>query len=514
MVSGTASIAFAGLSYAGNPACPKGSCSQDGTRRHPDIILIMTDQQRADALGCVTDGVVITPNLDSLASEGYLFTSAYSSTPSSTPARAGLLTGCSPWAHGMLGYGNQAEVYPNEMPGMLKQNGYAALAVGKMHYYPQNNRRGFDVVLFDESGRHTTPHFESDYRQWFHSTRFGDNPDATGITWNEHRASAYALPEEVHPTRWTADRAVEMIEGYRSDKPMFLKVSFARPHSPYDPPQRILDRYEGRKALPASCGDWEPEQWRMEKEPSSDKNAFIGHFPDSYVENSRLHYYASVTFVDEQIGRVLDALKENGRYDNALIVFISDHGDMLGDHYLWRKTYPYEGSAAVPFIVKLPEWMETCLPAGSRVDAPVELRDVLPTFLDIAGARQPETMDGMSVLPLLTEKSIPWRKYIDLEHARIYWDGNSWTALTDGHFKYVWLRALGKEQLFFLDADPGETRDLSGVRKYSSVLKEMRSAMKEHLKVRGPQWVSGDTLVVSGAKQIYGPNFPDADGRK
>nr|CRY95991.1 hypothetical protein [uncultured prokaryote] len=272
--------------------------------KKPNVILIMTDQQRFDAMGCTSDGLVITPNLDRLADDGYLFTSAYSSAPSSTPARAGLLTGCSPWIHGMLGYGNQAERYPYEMPRMLKDNGYAALAAGKMHYFPQNNTRGYDIVLFDESGRHEVPYFESDYRKWFYANRFGDNPDVTGIGWNEHAAGEYQLPEEVHPTRWTADRAIEMIEGYHADNPLYLKVSFARPHSPYDPPKRFVDMYEGREILKASYGEWEPEDWRTLEDPAKDKNAFIGHFSDEYVENSRKHYFANMTFVDEQIGRV------------------------------------------------------------------------------------------------------------------------------------------------------------------------------------------------------------------
>ena len=200
-----------GLGVVGIAALvPQPTEAQNANR--PNIILIMTDQQRGDAMGCTSGGVVITPNIDALARDGVLFTSAYSSVPSSTPARAGLLTGCSPWQHGMIGYGNQAETYPCEMPSMLKEAGYAALAVGKMHYYPQQNTHGYDVVLFDESGRRTSPFFMSDYRKWFLSQHFGTNPDATGLSWNGHEGRAYTC-RRVHPTRWTADRAVEMIEG-------------------------------------------------------------------------------------------------------------------------------------------------------------------------------------------------------------------------------------------------------------------------------------------------------------
>ena len=106
-----------------------------------------------------------------------------------------------------------------------------------------------------------------------------------------------------------------------------------------------------------------------------------------YARNSRKYYYASVTFIDEQVGRIVDELKKKGMYDNALICFVADHGDMLGDHHLWRKTYAYEGSAAIPFIIKLPENMKSSLKPGEKIEAPVELRDLLPTFLALNGCR-------------------------------------------------------------------------------------------------------------------------------
>ena len=154
--------------------------------KSPHIILIMTDQQRADALGCAGNKAVISPNIDRLAAEGHLFRNAYSASPSSTPARAGLLTGMSPWHHGLLGYGQVAERYPYEMPQMLKELGYHALGIGKMHWYPQNVLHGFEATIIDESGRVESPYFMSDYRKWFATQAFGMNPDSTGVEWNAH----------------------------------------------------------------------------------------------------------------------------------------------------------------------------------------------------------------------------------------------------------------------------------------------------------------------------------------
>ncbi|MGL4493732.1 MAG: sulfatase-like hydrolase/transferase, partial [Tannerellaceae bacterium] len=147
----------------------------------PHIIFIMTDQHRADALGCMGNKSIYTPHLDKLAKDGTLFTSGYSSTPSSTPARAGLLTGMSPWHHGMLGYGKVAEKYEFEMPQMLRDLGYFTYGIGKMHWAPQTATHGFHGTLLDESGREESPYFKSDYRKWFMMQAPGQDPDATGI---------------------------------------------------------------------------------------------------------------------------------------------------------------------------------------------------------------------------------------------------------------------------------------------------------------------------------------------
>ena len=149
-------------------------------RKQPHIILIITDQQRGDALGYAGKYAIKTPNLDSLASDGFFFNNAYSSAPSSTPARSGLLTGMSPWHHGLLGYSNRiGEHYRYEMPQMLRDNGYLALGIGKMHWTPQNALHGFHATLVDESGRVESPDFVSDYRKWFQTVAPGVNPDST-----------------------------------------------------------------------------------------------------------------------------------------------------------------------------------------------------------------------------------------------------------------------------------------------------------------------------------------------
>lgn len=475
-------------------------------QKQPHIILIMTDQQRGDAMGCMGNKTVISPHMDALASEGTLFMNGYSSCPSSTPARAGLLTGLSPWHHGLLGYGEVSPEYKYEMPQMLKDAGYYTFGIGKMHWHPQRVKHGFEGTLLDESGRIEDENFTSDYRQWLQIQAPGKNPDETGIGWNDHSAGIYRLPETLHPTYWTGEMACNLIRNYdNGDKPLFLKVSFARPHSPYDPPQRYLNLYKDSDIPAPAVGDW-CEKYSEEKDPSKvASDAPYGNFGKEYTNNSKRHYYANITFIDEQIGRVIQTLKEKGMYDNSLIIFISDHGDMMGDHHHWRKTYPYEGSTHVPYIVKWPIAEHI---ASGKVDAPVELRDILPTFLSAAGVSIPTDMDGRPLQQLAKGTETNWRKYIDLEHATCYSDDNYWCALTDGKIKYVWRFRTGGEELFDLTQDPQELHNAVNDKKYKKQLSELRQEMIHHLSERGEEFVKNGQLVVREKTMLYGPNYP------
>jgi len=476
--------------------------AQDSAKQ-PNIILIMTDQQRSDALGCMGNPAVISPHIDKLAEEGVRFENGYSSVPSCTPARSGLLTGLSPWHHGMLGYGRVARRYRYEMPRMLREAGYYTFGIGKMHWFPQKALHGFHGTLVDESGRVEQDGWISDYRDWFKLQAPGEDPDKTGIGWNEHQARVYQLDAKLHPTNWTGKTAVEFIENYDQENPLFLKVSFARPHSPYDPPQRYLDMYKDAEIPEPVVGDWDTE-W---KNVEGGKDAAFGDFGVGHAIESRRHYYANITFIDDMVGEIIAALKSKGMYENAIICFTSDHGDMLGDHYHWRKTYAYEGSANVPFILKWPKDFEGKTERGATLGHTTELRDFLPTFLDAAGTEIPEDMDGLSLLNLVRDSDSKWRPFIDLEHATAYSAENYWAALTDGTWKYIWFFRSGKEQLFNLKNDPGELQDLS--ESNIAELELWRNRMVDHLSERGDGFVKDGKLVIRDETMLYSPNYPE-----
>jgi len=468
----------------------------------PNILLVMADQFRADCLGASGNRAIHTPNLDRLASEGVRFTNAYSSTPTCTPARSGLLSGLAPWNHGMLRMaGGIAQRYPVEMPRALREAGYYTTAIGKLHYHVQRNLHGYHQGLLDESGRIETPDFRSDYRSWFWTEAPQADPDATGLGWNDYDARPYALPERLHPTAWIGQTAAKWIENYQRPEPFFLKVSFERPHSPYDPPERFWRRYENSDLPAAAVAPWA----RKFAPRLAQSDAWHGDFGAAQVRRSRQGYYASVEFVDEQIGRVLEALHRRGWTEETLIVFLSDHGDMLGDHHLWRKSYAYTASARVPFLMRAPDG-----PRGKVVDSLIELRDVLPTFLDAARAPASHPLDGQSLLPLAAGKSAGWRQWLDLEHGICYSPENHWNALADQSYKYIFHARDAGEQLFDLAADPNELHDLAGDSAAEPILRQWRTRMIEHLAPRGDHWVKGGKLAARETDPDHSPNYPAA----
>lgn len=402
----------------------------------------------------------------------------------------------------MLGYGAIAPHYPIEMPRLLHDAGYYTTGIGKMHWHPQRALHGFDQTLLDESGRVESPEFRSDYRSWFWSENPDADPDATGIDWNGYEAKPYALPERLHPTSWIGETAVRFLRDYQRPEPFFLKVSFERPHSPYDPPKRWWDVYDS--SVPnAQAGAW---AGKFRPRSSNRPDIWHGDLGDAAVQNARRGYYGSVSFVDEQIGRILETMDRRGWLARTLVLYLSDHGDMLGDQYLWRKSYAYQGSAHIPMILHWPEG----LPKSGSVHAnPVEVRDVLPTFLDAAGIAAPHGVDGASLLRPARNPAADWRQWIDLEHDVCYAPENHWNALSDGRRKYIFHAMTGEEQFFDIEADPHEVHDLAGEIDSRSEVTLWRGRMITHLAVRGQPWVvDGRRLGLRPQSQLYSPNYP------
>ncbi|MEO6924303.1 MAG: arylsulfatase [Bryocella sp.] len=497
---------------------PRSSSNAVNTvkRDRPNVLLLMADQWRVDCMGAYGNAHIHTPNLDRIAREGIRFQSAYSSTPTCIPARTALLTGLGPWRHGLLGMTRMATMpYPAEKARAMAQAGYYTTSIGKNHYYPMRNAHGYHHLVCDE---HCSEWFHRpdaqadgsweercDYESWFWSQVPDGDPHLTGLSWNDQRGRAFAYADEnLHATHWTGETAVRFLQKYERQEPFFLKVSFLRPHSPYDPPERWFKKYEGASLPEAKVGAWAS---RFAPRSDASNDLWHGKLPSDQIRCSRQAYYANVSFVDEQIGRVLEVLEQRKMLDDTLILFISDHGDMLGDQNLWRKSYGYEQSAHVPMLMRPPSGMGLG-PAGQVITNPVELRDVLPTLLDAAGAAIPESIEGKSLLQLIKTKGEGWRSYIDLEHDICFSPQNHWNGLTDGKWKYLYHAMDGEEQLFRLENDPYELNDLAGLPEHEAPLKMWRSRLVAHLEERGPLWVRSGKLIPRPQGMRLSPNFP------
>jgi arylsulfatase A-like enzyme len=249
------------------------------------------------------------------------------------------------------------------------------------------------------------------------------------------------------------------------------------------------------ETLPAAAA----AKWSERNRPLSDASFDVwrGGLGARQVRRSRQGYYGSVTFIDEQIGRILETLENSGLASRTLVLYFSDHGDMTGDHHLWRKSCAYEPSARIPMILRGPG-----VASGETRETPVELRDVLPTLLDAAGATTGRELDGRSLLRRFD------REFIDLEHDVCYHPSNHWNALTDGKWKYIYHARDGEQQLFHLRKDPLESSDLAGDPDSAAELRRWRQRMVAHLSIRGEPFVRGGNLAARPEKFLYSPHYP------
>lgn len=473
-----------------------------------NVLLLMADQFRGDCLSCAGNDAIDTPNLDELASEGVCFSHAYSEVPSCVPARSILMTGMNQWHTGVLGMGpgmgKMPDTFLHTLPGEFANAGYHTQGVGKMHFSPQRALNGFHNTVIDESGRVEEPGFVSDYRDWFEHNKIGQmgyRDHAVG--WNSWMARPSHLPEWLHSTNWTVDEAVNFLHRRDPNKPFFLKVSFNRPHSPYDPPQVYYDMYRDEELPAPYIGDW--SEMNLDEKEAMKTDAWRGARSERDIHRARAAYYGSITHVDHQIGRLFYEMKKMGIYDDTIILFVSDHGDMLGDHYLWRKTYAYEGSAHVPLILKVPK--EQTLPKGAILDQVVGLQDVMPTLLDAVGLQVPDSCDGASLLPLLRGET-RWREYIHGEHCTCYHTDQENHYVTDGHYKLVWLDNLDIWQFFDLDNDAGELHNCYTDPNYQVQVNRFRNYLFDELTKRKSPLVNDTGFVAkTTSENLQSPNY-------
>jgi len=327
-------------------------------KKRKNIVLLMTDQLRGDCMGCAGHPDVKTPYLDTLASKGMRFTNAYSACPSCVPARAALHTGLTQESHRRVGYSDGiAWRYPSTMAGELTKAGYYTQCVGKMHVDPLRNYLGFCHVELHDGYLHYYRDPEIAYREnqkqaddYFHWLKQEKGIDCdvtdTGLECNSWVARPWIYEEKYHPTNWVTDRSIDFLRRRDPDMPFFLFASYLRPHPPFDAPQCYFDMYRGKELTPPAVGDWCGEEALRERGRIFDSDT--GPLDPELIREMQIGYYACVTHLDHQIGRLLQALIENKLYEDTIILFVSDHGELLGDHHLFRKSRAYQQPGTVP----------------------------------------------------------------------------------------------------------------------------------------------------------------------
>lgn len=468
----------------------------------PNIVFVITDQQRWDTIAALGHDHVQTPNLDRLAREGTTFTNMFVTAPSCAPSRASLFTGLYPHTTGVF---RNEDVWQHSWVERLADVGYRCVNVGKMHTYPYDASVGFHErhVMENKDRAHDSLPFLMDTWDKALWTRGEVKPDRRtlrSLPDYQERLGAFVwdLPEDLHVDNYVGSLACHWLDTYpvREDEPFFLQVGFPGPHPPYDAVPRWIDAYADTP-LPAPVRTPEdlaaqPDALkslrRNHEETDHDSVVHLADPTDAQLRRQRQHYYANVSMIDEQIGALLLSLERRGVLDDTIIIFTSDHGDTLNDHGHSQKWTMYEPSVHVPAIV----WGPGRIDSGKRVDSLVSLFDLGPTVLNLAGAEVPDWMEAQSLVPALTQETWPERQYVFAEHARdmILTDTALMTMVRDQRWKLVELIDSTQGQLFDLENDPFEEHTLWDHPDYSEI--------KNHLLGVIGTWRAESALSTSG----------------
>ncbi len=445
------------------------AASSQAEERRPNVVLLMSDDLNT-ALSGFGHPQCKTPQLDKLADRGIRFGNMHCQYPVCGASRASLMTGLYPYSNGMLGNtGNLRKNLPDvvTLPQLFRQNGYHVGRVSKIYHMgiPGEILAGTadhdDSLSWDETVNIKAP------EQNAPGTRTEWSPkDTSSQTFTGVEASTGDLE---HADGMAADAAIEFLKRNR-DRPFFLGCGFVRPHVPLVAPSKYFDIYD-RDAMKAPFvpdGDLDdvPKVIREYK-----ANSRYGVTPELH-KGLLEAYYASISYMDAQVGRVLDALDELGLRENTIVIFSSDHGYLLGNHNKFQKQHLFEESTRVPFILSVP-WMTDA--HGAATDHITELVDLYPTVAELAGLVPPKNLQGQSLMALLKNPSTKnWKKELAFTISR---SGGESTRTRDWRFTQ-WGFGRKGEELYDRKNDPGEFTNLAKDPKYADQLAQLKARLE------------------------------------
>ncbi len=436
--------------------------------QRPNIILIITDQQRYDTINALGFPYMDSPNLDRLVREGVSFDNCHITAPSCAPARASLFTGYYPHVTGIM---RNADRWTRSWVEDLNDAGYHCVNIGKMHSQPFEAPMGFhqrfvvenkDRYLegryyFDEWDKALAARGLVKQQRALYRQREDYRERMGAFTWD--------LPAETQSDNFVGGLAQWWLRSFPKTEPLFLQIGFPGPHPPYDPTPAAAAEYIDRdlplpQVTQAELNGQPPpfqELRRHNMEVDHDSVVHLEQPTRAQLQRLRAYYAANVSMIDKQVGQIMAALEEGGYLENSVVIFTSDHGDCLGDHGHIQKWTMYDIITRVPAIF----WSPGRFPAGTRVDGLCQWMDIGQTVLELAGLSSREDMQTVSLLRPLRGEDWQGRDYVYAEHPPdgVY-HGPYMTMIRGERWKLVHFLDQDYGQLFDLAADPGELKNL------------------------------------------------------
>jgi len=457
--------------------CPNAASAQ--TPRKMNVLLIVADDLNCD-LHCYGHPQVETPHLDALAREGVQFQHAYCQFPLCSPSRSSFLTGRRPNVTGVMKLPRAASngIYDLEpsphfreyipdtvtLPQLFRQHGYEVVRIGKMYHYGVPRQIG-TPGLDDEPSwdRIVNPAGRDKAEEHLVFTLTPNNYGGT-LSWLASQGT-----DEEQTDGLIATGAISLLESLK-DRPFFLGVGFFRPHTPYVAPQKYYDRID-KNSIPLPELS-ENDQKRLPAPAYLSARKVQDTMSDDLRREAIQAYHAAVSFLDAQVGRVIEALDRLGLRDNTIVVFTSDHGYHMYEHGLWQKTSLFENSARVPLIFRAPGHAGN----GSKTESLAEMLDIYPTLADLCGLPAPEYLEGTSLRPVLDDpsRSVKDAAFTQVLRGKFY----GYSIRTDRWRYTQWDNGKKGEQLFDMQNDPRELHDLSADPRCAQVKSELKARLQ------------------------------------